>query len=183
MKIEQALTNVTPIDNIEMIGLSETFDQILTRFGVETTTPDLQKTPLRYLKALHEITKGLREPCPEMTTFSPPVSNTGKSPKVVVRDIAFSSICEHHLLPYFGTVEISYRPNQKMLGLSKFARYVEWESARPSTQETLTLSIATGLGRLLGTKVKVSISARHTCACVRGAKSNFVTDTHYTYQP
>ncbi|MBT4157924.1 MAG: GTP cyclohydrolase I FolE, partial [Planctomycetaceae bacterium] len=90
---------------------------------------------------------------------------------VLVRDIAFNSICEHHLLPFMGHVHIGYIPNGRVLGLSKLARVVETVSHKPQVQERMTEQIADLLEHDLGAKgVAVVIEASHTCMTIRGVR-------------
>jgi GTP cyclohydrolase I len=90
---------------------------------------------------------------------------------VLVRDIAFNSMCEHHLLPFMGQAHIGYLPDGKVLGLSKLARVVEVVSHRPQVQERMTEEIADLLEKDLGAKgVAVVVEATHTCMTIRGVR-------------
>jgi GTP cyclohydrolase I len=90
---------------------------------------------------------------------------------VLVRDIAFNSVCEHHLLPFMGHAHIGYLPNGRVLGLSKLARVVEVVSHRPQVQERMTETIADLLENDLGAKgVAVVVEASHTCMTIRGVR-------------
>jgi GTP cyclohydrolase I len=101
------------------------------------------------------------------TTF-PAVANQ----LIVVKDIEFSSLCSHHLLPFYGVAHVGYIPNRLMVGLSKIPRMVDFLAHRPCTQEALTARIATELKtRLEAMGVAVVINSRHTCMACRGAKA------------
>lgn len=103
-----------------------------------------------------------------------------QSDEVIELNIPFYSMCEHHLLPFFGSVDIAYIPDGKeIIGLSKFHRLVEWASQRPSVQENLTVLISQQINQILKPKgVAVSITARHTCIEMRGIqKANTLTTT------
>ncbi|NBA12403.1 GTP cyclohydrolase I [Weissella confusa] len=99
---------------------------------------------------------------------------------VVLTDIPFYSMCEHHLLPFFGTATIAYQPKQHVIGLSKLPRLVEWAARRPSMQEELTTLIADELERILGAAgIGVHLSARHMCMEMRGINQPGTTTTSY----
>jgi len=92
---------------------------------------------------------------------------------IVVDNIDFSSVCAHHLLPYYGKAHVGYVPNQLMVGLSKIPRLVDFWATRPSVQETLTANIASDLKHRLGAMgVAVVIEARHTCMACRGVRKH-----------
>lgn len=92
---------------------------------------------------------------------------------IIVKDVEFSSICAHHLLPFYGTANVGYIPNQFMVGLSKIPRLVDYWARRPSTQETLTANIASDLKhRLEAMGVAVMIESRHTCMACRGVRKH-----------
>jgi GTP cyclohydrolase I len=124
-----------------------------------------------------EVFSGLNQnPAALLKTF---YSDAKDGDVVVVKDITFHSMCEHHLLPFFGTVSIGYIPaGKKILGLSKFARIVQVISSRPQVQERITDQIADLLCNGLGaTCVVVRINARHMCMEMRGVKSFGATTT------
>lgn len=92
---------------------------------------------------------------------------------IVVKDIEFSSICAHHLLPYYGVAHVGYVPNKLMVGLSKIPRLVDYWAHRPSVQEKLTANIASDLKhRLAAMGVAVVVEARHTCMACRGVRKH-----------
>jgi GTP cyclohydrolase I len=100
---------------------------------------------------------------------------------VVKTEIPVYSLCEHHLLPFFGTVHIAYRPDGEVVGLSKLARYVRWQSRKLTIQEQLTNDIATGLADELGAgTVLVQMSATHLCEAMRGIETESTTTTRAT---
>jgi len=104
----------------------------------------------------------------EFTTFT---NEEGYDELVLVQDIPFQSICEHHMLPFVGMAHVGYLPGSRILGLSKFARMVELHSRRPQTQERMTKQLADHLQELLQPKgVGVVIEAEHTCMSLRGAR-------------
>lgn len=126
-------------------------------------------TPKRVAQMYLEVFNGLYTDAPEPKLFK---ANSGY---ICVTDISFSSMCEHHLLPFFGKCGVVYWTDSGMvLGLSKIARIVEWCSARPQLQEKLTEKIAQKIGTIPELEVKgvyVVMSAEHTCMTMRGIKA------------
>lgn len=117
-----------------------------------------------------------REPPFKFTMFP---NEEGIDDLVIVKDIHFFSMCEHHLIPFFGTAHVGYLPHEKIVGLSKIPRVVDWYARRPQLQERLTAQIANFIREQLRPKgVIVVIEARHLCVAMRGIKSiNAVTVT------
>lgn len=125
------------------------------------------KTPERFIKALSEIT-GVNKQQPEMTVFN----KQGYSQMICDLNIPFYTLCEHHLLPFFGSVSIAYIPDTKVVGLSKLSRVVDYHAKSINTQEYFTENIANHIEqtiRPLG--LGVYVKARHLCREMRGAKS------------
>lgn len=139
------------------------------------------KTPKRYAEALLELTRGYRE-SPSRLISEAVFDSEGYDQLIVVKDINFSSVCEHHLLPFFGECSIGYIPRGKILGLSKFPRLVDCLASKLQIQERLTKEIAEELQNALDSQgVVVKISSAHSCMSFRGIKSfNAKTDTIYT---
>lgn len=137
---------------------------------------DLTETPGRFLKQIKECLAGYQEdPKTHLKLFK----NESFKDLIIVSQINFSSVCEHHLLPFYGTVNIGYLPKDKILGLSKFARIVDAFSKRLQVQERLTQQIADFIAQNLKSDlVLVSMSAKHTCMMVRGvSRPESVTET------
>jgi GTP cyclohydrolase IA len=138
----------------------------LEALGVPCTSPETIDSPRRMAAAYAEMLSA--RPF-QPTTFA---NDEGYEELVVVSDINFSSICEHHLLPFSGTAHIGYLPGERILGLSKFARVVEMFSRRPQVQERMTKQIADWLDRELSPRgVGVVVTAEHTCMSLRGARA------------
>ena len=142
--------------------------EILAAVGENPDREGLLETPARVARMYAEMFSGLHDD---------PRRHLGKvftekyDDLVLVRDIAFNSICEHHLLPFMGHVHIGYIPNGRVLGLSKLARVVETVSHKPQVQERMTEQIADLLEHDLGAKgVAVVIEASHTCMTIRGVR-------------
>ncbi len=127
----------------------------------------MESTPLRMLKALRELTDGyaVEDPSTLLTDFPPEGDQI-----VVVRDIEFSSLCEHHVLPFTGTVSVAYLPTKRIVGLSKIPRIIRAYSRRLQVQERLTVQIAKALERLEPEGVAVIVRGVHQCCSLRGAE-------------
>ena len=147
--------------------------EFLQALGVDCDTPGTLKSPQRMAQAYAE----LLSPRPfQLTTFP---NDEGYDELVVVRSIPVQSVCEHHLLPFFGKCHVAYLPKKKVVGLSKVARLVNMYARRLQIQERLTHQIATALQEKLDPAgVGVIIEARHLCMVMRGVeKQNSTTTT------
>lgn len=134
--------------------------------GEDANRDGLRDTPKRAAKAWLELTRGYRTPAPELRTFE-----ADHDEIVAVAPIPFYSLCEHHLLPFHGTAHVAYLPGERILGLSKFARLVDWYARRLSVQERLTSQIADHLTDALSPGgVAVVLRAEHLCMTMRGAQ-------------
>jgi GTP cyclohydrolase I len=144
--------------------------QRLRLIGEDPDREGLRETPLRFLKAMAEYTKGYREK-PENVLKVFEDGGEGVDEMVIVRDIPVYSLCEHHLAPFFGKAYVGYVPDKKILGLSKISRLVEVYSRRLQVQERLTNQIADALAKhLQPLGVAVVIECRHLCMESRGVK-------------
>lgn len=142
--------------------------EILLAVGEDPDREGLQETPARVARMYAEIFSGLHSDPRELLgkTFTQKYDEM-----VVVKDIRFSSVCEHHLLPFFGMAHIGYLPNGKIVGLSKLARAVEALGRRPQVQERMTEELADLLmGELDARGVGVILEATHTCMTIRGVR-------------
>ncbi|MBO7723258.1 MAG: GTP cyclohydrolase I FolE [Thermoguttaceae bacterium] len=142
--------------------------EILLAIGEDPDREGLCETPQRVARMYAELFKGMHEdPSIHLRKFF-----TEEYDEIVlVRDIAFNSICEHHLLPFMGRVHIGYLPSGRVIGLSKLARVVETISHRPQIQERMTEEIANLLvGELKVRGAGVVIEAEHTCMTIRGIR-------------
>lgn len=138
---------------------------LLDALGVDRSGESLRATPARVAAAFAE----LLAPAPFRATTFP---NDGRYDElVVVTDIAFSSLCEHHLLPFTGVAHVGYLPGERIVGLSKLPRLVEHRARRLQVQERLTTEIADALERLLRPRgIGVVLEAAHACMAVRGVR-------------
>lgn len=139
---------------------------LLTAVGDDPERTGLLETPERVIKAHAEIYAHTGE-----TTFKDYklFDTTDDADMVIVEDIPFYAMCEHHLLPFFGTIDVAYVPDGEVIGLSKIPRLVDWASRRPSVQENLTALIADQMQRIVHPKgLAVNVTARHMCMEMRG---------------
>lgn len=160
-------------DNTAIVKAAEAFQNLLGVLGEDPGRDGLQETPFRFIKALAEHTTGYREdPAQHLTkTF-----DVDHNDIVLVKDIPFNSLCEHHLAPFVGKVHIAYIPSDKITGLSKFGRTVEGYAKRLQVQERLTQQIADAIQETLNPQaVAVIIEAEHTCMSGRGIKKHGAT--------
>lgn len=144
--------------------------ELLTQMGEDPTREGLEKTPQRVARSLVELTSGYAVDVDKLINDA--LFDVPYSEMVLVRDIDFYSLCEHHLLPFFGKCHVAYVPDGKVIGLSKIPRLVEAYSRRLQVQERLTSQIAEIiLGKIKPLGVGVVIEARHLCMEMRGAQS------------
>ncbi|MCI7240617.1 MAG: GTP cyclohydrolase I FolE [Aerococcus suis] len=155
--------------------------EILIEIGEDPDREGLIETPKRVAKSLQEITASTtKEEFTEGKMF--PTETTGNDQLVSVNNIPFYSMCEHHMLPFFGTVNVGYLPqNGQIIGLSKIPRLVDYVSKKLNVQENITREVADILMEITDAKgVAVVVDARHMCVEMRGvAKNNSVTRTTY----
>ncbi len=143
---------------------------ILAQLGEDPKREGLLATPRRVAKSLRDLTSGYRVDIDAMINNA--LFSESYDEMVLVRDISFYSLCEHHLLPFFGRAHVAYLPEKKIIGLSKIPKLVEIFSRRLQVQERLTLQIASTLMDKLKPKgVGVILEARHLCMEMRGAES------------
>ncbi|XP_056152712.1 GTP cyclohydrolase 2 [Lampris incognitus] len=164
-------------DEFRLPGLEAAYTRILRELGEDTDRQGLLRTPLRAAKAMQFLTKGYHETIHDILNNA--IFDEDHDEMVIVKDIDMFSLCEHHLVPFFGKVHIGYLPNKKVVGLSKLARIVEIFSRRLQVQERLTKQIAMAISEALQPKgVAVVIEAMHMCMVMRGVqKMNSCTVT------
>lgn len=155
--------------------LSDNFEQVLRALGENTEREGLIKTPERVAKAMQFLTHGYDLNPDEIVGQA--IFHEAYSEMVIVKDIELYSLCEHHMLPFFGKAHVAYIPDGKIVGLSKIPRVVDAYSRRLQVQERLTIEIRDCIQRTLSPKgVAVVIEASHMCMQMRGVqKQNSVT--------
>ena len=158
---------VSPAE-VDLPRIERAVREILLAVGEDPDREGLQKTPSRVARSYAELMAGLRQnPRVHLQT----VFNERYDEVVVLRDIPFHSLCEHHLLPFTGRAHVAYLPDGKVVGLSKLARLVEGYARRPQVQERLTTQIADALMEQLNAAgVACVIEASHTCMTIRGVQ-------------
>ena len=157
--------------------LAKHYEEILKLIGEDPQREGLLKTPMRVAKAMQTLTKGYEEDAHEILRQA--LFKEDYSQMVIVKDIDFFSLCEHHMLPFYGKAHVAYIPNGYITGLSKIARVVDIYSHRLQVQERMTLQIKEAIEQTLHPLgVMVVIEARHMCMQMRGVeKQNSVTTT------
>lgn len=165
-------------DTIEEIASH--FKAIISLLGEDLEREGLVKTPMRAAKAMEFVTRGYRQDPDELINGA--IFSHEGADMVVVKDIEFHSLCEHHILPFFGHVSIGYIPNGKTIGLSKLARLVDFYARRLQVQERMTAQICDIVMEKLGAKgVIVKCTADHLCMKMRGVeKQSACTTTVHT---
>ena len=150
--------------------IAEIVESLLVELGEDPDRPGLKATPDRVSRAMRELTNGYGVKPEEIVAGA--VFDQDYDEMVIVKDIAFYSLCEHHMLPFFGHVHVGYLPKGKVIGLSKIPRLVEVFSHRLQIQEQLTREIAEALNvTLVPRGVGVVIEARHLCMEMRGVET------------
>ncbi|MEI6914543.1 MAG: GTP cyclohydrolase I FolE [Armatimonadota bacterium] len=149
--------------------MEEHFKAIIQAAGEDPTREGLLKTPARAAKAFRFLTDGYQQDINELLNGA--VFTENYKNMIIVKDIEFYSLCEHHLLPFFGKAHVAYIPNGKIIGLSKIARIVDMYARRLQVQERLTDQIANALkSAIKPAGVAVMIEAQHLCMMARGVQ-------------
>ncbi|CAK6972164.1 GTP cyclohydrolase 1-like [Scomber scombrus] len=163
-KEEKETVDATGLPRIE-----KAYSTVLSELGEDVDREGLLRTPLRAAKAMQFFTKGYKETIQDILNDA--IFDENHEEMVIVKDIDLFSLCEHHLVPFFGRAHIAYLPNKKVVGLSKLARIVEIYSRRLQVQERLTKQIASAISEALEPAgVAVVIEATHMCMVMRGVQ-------------
>ena len=159
--------------------LASNYRRLMLGVGEDVTREGLIGTPQRAAKAFEFLTKGYHEDI--NTLLNGAIFHSENKGMVIVRDIEFYSLCEHHILPFYGKVDVAYLPAGKVIGLSKIPRIVDVFARRLQIQENLTEQIARCIQNLTGAEgVAVMVEARHMCMLMRGVEkqnASMITST------
>jgi GTP cyclohydrolase IA len=151
---------------IDLAAAERAATELLTALGIDLDRGELRETPARMVRAYAELFES--EPF-RLTTFP---NDEGYDELVLARGIPFRTVCEHHMLPFFGVAQVGYLPGERIVGLSKLARVVQHYAARPQTQERFTKQVANCLAtRLHPRGAGVVLEAEHTCMTLRGVQA------------
>ena len=163
------LVDEFPQNSSSETELTELVRRMLVELGEDTDRDGLRRTPERVARAFRELTKGYQMDAAEILNSA--LFEVAYDEMVIVKDIEMFSLCEHHLLPFFGKVHVAYLPRKKVVGLSKIARLVDMFARRLQIQERLTNQIAATIQDAIDpVGVGVVIEARHLCMIMRGVE-------------
>jgi GTP cyclohydrolase I len=163
------MRDLTEAPTLTSASFEELAREILVRLGEQPDREGLLKTPERFANALHYLTKGYGEDPEQILKAA--LFSVDYDEMVIVKDIEMFSLCEHHVLPFFGKVHVAYIPKGKVIGLSKVPRLVEVFARRLQVQERLTVQIAETIQKAIQPLgVGVVIEARHLCMMMRGVE-------------
>ena len=152
-----------------MTDASQLYAALITSIGEDITRDGLQKTPERAAKAFGFLTQGYQQSLETLVNGA--VFDSDNDEMVVVKDIEFYSLCEHHLLPFVGKAHVAYLPQGKVIGLSKIARITDMYARRLQIQENMTKQIADAIQQVTGAAgVGVVLEAQHFCMMMRGVQ-------------
>jgi GTP cyclohydrolase I len=176
MKNNKAVVKIMPPQGP---SIASRMKDVLEMLGEDSSREGLVRTPERYEKAMRYLTSGYSTSLEEIVNnalFSVKVDSM-----VIVKDIEFFSMCEHHMLPFFGKMHVAYLPKDKVIGLSKIPRIIDMYARRLQLQERLTQQVAEAMVEVMGPRgVGVLCEARHFCMMMRGVEkqhSGTVTST------
>ena len=158
-------------DEIDQLGIEQAVEQMLRAFGEDPDREGLQRTPERVARLYAELLDGYRTD--PLALVNDALFEVDYDAMVVVRDIEFYSLCEHHLLPFLGRAHVAYLPHGRVIGLSKIPRIVDMFARRLQVQERMTRQIAEFTNELLHPfGVAVVVEGLHLCATMRGVKKH-----------
>lgn len=165
------IASLLPDDGVDIQAIEETIEQLLLAFGENPSRSGLKRTPERVARMYEELLQGYRIDPIELVNSA--LFEVNYDEMVLVRDIEFYSLCEHHMLPFIGRAHVAYMPNGRVLGLSKIPRIVDMFAHRLQVQERMTRQIAEFVDELLNPLgVAVVIEGLHLCATMRGVKKH-----------
>ena len=145
--------------------------EILAAIGEDVTREGLRETPTRVADAMSELYSGVGEDPTAGLRDAASTADVVSNDPVIVRDLSFRSMCEHHLLPFHGVAHVAYEPTDTVVGLGRIARVLDTISSRPQVQERIGIEVCEALATGAGASgVLVVLDARHDCVAARGAK-------------
>jgi GTP cyclohydrolase I len=170
MKTNKPLVmKATPADVSSGGRIARRMREILAEIGEDPSREGLDHTPVRFEKALKYLTSGYKTDVQQIVNGA--LFDVEYDEMVIVKDIEFFSLCEHHLLPFYGKAHVAYLPDGKVLGLSKIPRVVDMFARRLQVQERLTQQVAETLQEILNPRgVAVIMEAQHFCMMMRGVE-------------
>lgn len=165
------LANLLPSEAIDFVAIQEAIEKLLSAVGEDPSRPGLKDTPDRVARMYDELLEGYR--MDPVAIVNGALFDDTYDEMVVVRDIEFYSLCEHHLIPFLGRAHVAYFPRGKVIGLSKIPRIVDMFARRIQVQERMTRQIAEFIEGLLHPwGVAVVVEGLHLCATMRGVKKH-----------
>ncbi len=166
---EPALIQEPAENMLSGISTEDIYRELIARFGEDPERDGLLRTPERVRKSMEFLTRGYKQDANEILNGA--MFDVDYDEMVIVKDVEVFSLCEHHMLPFFGRVHVAYIPNGKVVGLSKIARLVDVYARRLQVQERLTRQIADAIQESIAPQgVGVVIEARHFCMMMRGVE-------------
>jgi GTP cyclohydrolase I len=164
-------TTPAQLEDVTLASLSteDLYRELLSRLGEDPTRDGLLRTPERMAKSMTFLTRGYTMDAEEVLHDA--LFDVDYDEMVIVKDIEFFSMCEHHLLPFFGKAHVAYVPNGKVIGLSKIPRLVDMYARRLQVQERLTRQVADAIDEAIHPQgVAIIIEAQHLCMMMRGVE-------------
>lgn len=166
---ETAASETLPANALEAVATQELYREMIRRTGEDPSRDGLVRTPERMEKSMAFLTHGYAQTVSEVLHGA--LFDVDYDEMVIVKDIEFYSLCEHHLLPFYGKAHIAYVPNGKVIGLSKVARLVDVFARRLQVQERLTRQISDAIDEAIKPQgVAVILEAQHLCMMMRGVE-------------
>ena len=168
--MSETVATVPSVEDEEKIrAIASQMRRVIELLGLDPSDANLTETPERVAKMYLEMFRGLAEGAEPNITFFP--NDERYTAMIIEKDIPFYSLCSHHFVPFYGHAHLAYIPNDKIVGLSKMSRIVEFYARRPQLQERLTEQVAGFLAEKLSPQgVMVVVEARHLCVEMRGVK-------------
>ena len=164
-----SIATIDPTAALESASTQDLYRELLTRIGEDPTRDGLLRTPERMEKSLKFLTRGYTMDVTEVLHDA--LFDVDYDEMVIVKDIEFYSMCEHHLLPFFGKAHVAYVPNGKVIGLSKIPRLVDMFARRLQVQERLTRQVADAITEAINPQgVAVILEGQHLCMMMRGVE-------------